>query len=60
MISGGHAMVADFGIARTLQGDAALTGTGVVIGTPAYMSPEQASNDRPADARSDMLFARAA
>jgi serine/threonine-protein kinase len=54
MISGGHALVADFGIARTLQGDAALTGTGVVIGTPAYMSPEQASNDRPADARSDV------
>jgi len=54
LISGGHALVADFGIARTLQGDAALTGTGVVIGTPAYMSPEQASNDRPVDARSDV------
>src|SRR6187200_656216 len=54
LISGGHALVADFGIARTMQGDAALTGTGVVIGTPAYMSPEQASNDRPADARSDI------
>ena len=54
LISGGHALVADFGIARTLQGDAALTGTGVVVGTPSYMSPEQAANDRSVDARSDV------
>jgi serine/threonine-protein kinase len=54
MISGGHALVADFGIARTIQGDSALTGTGVVVGTPAYMSPEQAAGAGPVDARSDI------
>ena len=50
----GQAMVADFGIARALEGDSdGLTGTGMVIGTPGYMSPEQASGDR-VDARSDI------
>jgi TolB-like protein/tRNA A-37 threonylcarbamoyl transferase component Bud32 len=53
LLSAGHALVADFGIARAVGGDA-ITHTGLAIGTPQYMSPEQAMGDRDIDGRTDV------
>src|SRR5438094_746532 len=55
--SRGRVVVTDFGIAKALSsttGPATLTATGVAIGTPHYMSPEQAAGDREIDGRSDI------
>src|SRR5436190_3616690 len=49
----GHAVVTDFGIAKAATGGSKLTGTGMSIGTPHYMSPEQA-RAQPLDGRSDI------
>jgi len=59
LISGRHAVIADFGIAKAVQathteGATRLTGTGVSLGTPAYMAPEQAIGDGATDHRADL------
>src|SRR6188508_1182160 len=52
----GRVMVTDFGIAKALStsSGATLTGVGVAIGTPAFMSPEQAAGEKEIDVRSDL------
>jgi len=63
LLSGGHAVVADFGVARAIESSAGaagaggeagrLTRAGLAMGTPLYMSPEQATADEAIDARTD-------
>jgi len=50
----GRPLVTDFGIARAAVGETRITATGVAMGTPAYMSPEQAVGEREIDGRSDL------
>ena len=56
LLEAGHAVIADFGIARAIDeaGGEKLTETGLAIGTPSYMSPEQASGETVLDGRSDV------
>ena len=57
MFSSRHALVADFGIARAVTEAATagpITATGIVVGSPAYMAPEQASSDPQMDHRADI------
>src|SRR5437867_420873 len=56
LLEDGHALVADFGIARaiTVAGSERLTETGIALGTPDYMSPEQGAEDGQVDGRSDL------
>jgi predicted ATPase/DNA-binding SARP family transcriptional activator len=58
LLADGHAVVADFGIAKALSDAAAstasVTATNVIIGTPAYMAPEQVAGDTSVDRRSDI------
>jgi hypothetical protein len=56
LFSEGHPMVADFGIARAVStaGGANITRTGIALGTPGYMSPEQAAGERDLDVRTDV------
>jgi eukaryotic-like serine/threonine-protein kinase len=57
LFADGHALLADFGVARVMCPDDAndaVTAAGIAIGTPEYMSPEQASGDRDVDGRADV------
>src|SRR5207247_5679849 len=57
LLSGHHAVVTDFGVSKALStatGESALTSVGIALGTPAYMSPEQASADPSVDERADI------
>ncbi len=50
----GRAMLTDFGVARAVEQDGGMTQAGMILGSPKYMSPEQASGDASIDGRSDL------
>lgn len=50
----GRAMLTDFGVARALENSGNMTGTGMILGSPRYMSPEQATGESTIDGRSDL------
>jgi formylglycine-generating enzyme required for sulfatase activity len=52
---GGRVKLLDFGLARLVEGDGGMTRSGAVLGTPAYMSPEQAAGAKNVDARADLF-----
>jgi TPR repeat protein len=52
---GGRVRLLDFGLARLAEGDARMTRTGALLGTPAYMSPEQAAGNKDVDGRADLF-----
>jgi len=56
LLTAGHAVIADFGIARAIEmaADRTLTETGVIVGTPTYMSPEQLTLEAEVDGRADI------
>ena len=56
LLTTGHALISDFGIARAIEaaGGARLTESGIAVGTPLYMSPEQSLAERDLDGRSDL------
>ena len=54
LVSAGHAVVADFGIAKALTESGTLTSAGFALGTPTYMAPEQATADPSTDHRADL------
>jgi Tol biopolymer transport system component/serine/threonine protein kinase len=57
LLSGHHALVTDFGVSKALAnatGESTLTSVGIALGTPTYMSPEQAAADPAADQRADI------
>ncbi len=60
LLEAGHAVVADFGIARAIDvaGGTRMTETGITLGTPAYMSPEQAAGERDLIVRVDLRAVR--
>jgi serine/threonine-protein kinase len=56
MLAGDEVLVADFGVARAVsEVQSKLTATGMIVGTPTYMSPEQAAGDTNIDGRSDVF-----
>ncbi|MFL5520548.1 MAG: protein kinase domain-containing protein [Gemmatimonadales bacterium] len=61
LLNEGHALVADFGIARAVEDGTgeSLTKTGLAVGTPQYMAPEQATGERAIDGRADLYAAGA-